>query len=61
MGRKDDALVVSIEETFSRIETALVNAGKVETTILGDANHGFTGDEQAIADAVTGWVMQNIP
>ncbi len=56
MGTKDDALVVSIEETFSRIAVALSNSPKVKTEILGDANHGYRGHEQQLADAVTAWL-----
>lgn len=56
MGRKDDALVVSIEETFDRITKAVVNSSKVETKILGDANHGYTGFEDALAEEILGWI-----
>lgn len=56
MGTKDDALVISIEDTFSRLENALTNSPKVKTEILGDANHGYRGHEQEIADAVSGWI-----
>lgn len=56
MGTKDDALVVPIEETFSRLETALSNSPKVKTEILGDANHGYRGHEQELANAVTSWL-----
>ncbi len=56
MGTKDDALVVSIEETFSRIEKALTSSPKVKTEILGDANHGYRGHEQELASAVYSWL-----
>ncbi|MES2216469.1 MAG: alpha/beta fold hydrolase [Patescibacteria group bacterium] len=56
MGRKDDALSVSIEETMARIKKAIKNP-RVETNILGDANHGYTGDEQALADAILAWII----
>lgn len=59
MGRNDDALTVSIEQTFSRIEKAMHNNKKVETKILGDANHGYRGHEQEIADVITQWVVDN--
>ncbi len=58
MGRKDDALVVSIEETFSRMQEALANSSKVKTEILGDANHGYRGHEQELAYAVTSWLKE---
>jgi len=60
MGRKDDALVVSIEETFSRIEAALINSSKVETEVLGDANHGYRGHEDEIANSLAKWILGNI-
>ncbi|MAZ56364.1 hypothetical protein CL653_01070 [bacterium] len=56
MGTKDDALVVPIEETFSRMEGALLNSSKVKTEILGEANHGYRGHEQELADSVTAWI-----
>ncbi len=59
MGRKDDALVVSIEETMSRIEKAAKSSSHVETKILGDANHSYTGDEQNLADEILRWVKKN--
>lgn len=56
MGRKDDALVVSIDETMERIKDALPNSPKVETHILGDADHGYNGFEQELADALVSWI-----
>lgn len=56
MGTKDDALVVPIEETFSRLETALASSPKKRTEVLGDANHGYRGHEQEIANAVASWL-----
>ena len=56
MGRKDDALVVTIEETLSRLEKALSNSPKVKTEILGDANHGYRGHEAQLADAIYDWL-----
>lgn len=58
MGTKDDALVVSIEETFSRLETALTSSPKKRTEVLGDANHDYRGHEQEIANAVAGWLSE---
>jgi pimeloyl-ACP methyl ester carboxylesterase len=57
MGSKDDALVVSIDETMARIKKALSNAPKVETNILGDADHGYNDFEQELADALVSWVL----
>lgn len=56
MGRKDDALVVSIDETMKRIKDALLNSPKVEINILGDSDHGYNGFEQELADALVSWI-----
>ena len=56
MGRKDDALVVSIDETMNRIKKAMLNSPKVETNILGDADHGYNGFEQDLAEALAYWI-----
>jgi len=56
MGRKDDALVISVEETMDRIKKATQNSPKVETNILGDADHGYNGFEQDLADALVSWM-----
>jgi predicted alpha/beta-fold hydrolase len=58
MGTKDDALVVSIKETFSRLEAALISSPKKKTQVLGDANHGYRGHEQEIANAVSNWLSE---
>jgi len=56
LGRKDDCLVVPIEETLERITKAAKKSRRVETKILGDANHGYIGDEQNLADAIYEWI-----
>ena len=56
MGRKDDALVISIEDTFSRLEAALTKSPKIKTVILGDANHGYRGHENELLEAAMGWL-----
>lgn len=60
MGRNDDALTVPIEETFARLEKALTSSSKVNTEILGDANHGYRGHEQDLSSAVTCWLKSVI-
>ncbi len=57
MGRSDDALTVSIEETFARLETALAKSVKVKTEILGDANHGYRGHEKELAEVIKQWIV----
>lgn len=59
LGRKDHVLNVPIEEFMERIEKALTASPRVETIILGDANHGFIGHEQQLADALNSWVQRN--
>ena len=56
MGRKDDALVIPVEETMERIKKPMINSPKVETNILGDAGHGYNGFEQDLADALVSWI-----
>lgn len=58
MGKKDDALVVSIDETMERITKAANNSKKVETKILGDADHGYNGFENELADAIKQWIQR---
>ncbi len=58
MGRKDDALTISIEKTYSRLEDALVNSPKVKTEILGDATHGYRDYEQKLATAIMTWLTE---
>lgn len=58
MGRKDDSLIVPIEETMDRITKAAKNSSCVETKILGDANHGYFGSEQELADEINRWIQK---
>lgn len=57
MGRNDHVLVVPIEEIFERITKAAAQSTGVTTHILGDANHGYHGYEQELADTIVGWVQ----
>lgn len=59
MGRKDDALVVSIEDTMNRLKKAAVNSPKVETNVLGDADHVYNSHEQQLADVINQWIQAN--
>jgi pimeloyl-ACP methyl ester carboxylesterase len=58
MGRKDSALSVPIEEMMSRIKGAMVHSSRVETVILGDANHGYYRYEQQLADQIKTWIQK---
>lgn len=57
MGRKDGALTISIEDMMSRVEKAMISSPKVETNILGEADHGYNEHEQQLADAVKQWIQ----
>ena len=59
MGKKDDALVISIDDTMSRIKTSMTASPKVETNILGDADHGYNNYEQQLADAILQWTKNS--
>jgi predicted alpha/beta-fold hydrolase len=56
MGRNDDALIIPIEETMNRIKKALTASQKIETCILGDADHGYNSYEHQLADVINRWV-----
>ena len=58
MGRKDSALTVPIEKMMGRLNKALENSPKVETNILGDANHGYNDYEQQLADVINTWIQK---
>ena len=59
MGRKDDALTTGIESMFDRMKIALSNSLEVHTVILGDATHGYWGDEEPLAHEVMEWVQSH--
>ncbi|NTU66887.1 MAG: alpha/beta fold hydrolase [Candidatus Moranbacteria bacterium] len=56
MGRKDEALVIPVEETMERTKRSLSNSPKAGTHILGDADHGYRGYEQELADVLSLWM-----
>ena len=58
MGKKDGALSVPIEDLMNRVKGALKQSPRVETVILGDANHGYYGYEQALADQIKIWISK---
>ena len=59
MGMKDDAQLVPIEEALEKITKALTNSPKAESYILGDADHGYNGYEQQLADELLKWIQKN--
>lgn len=58
MGRKDDVLVIPIEDIMKTIETEMKSSPKVKTKILGDANHGYQGYEQELAEVLLVWITE---
>ncbi len=58
MGRKDQALVIPIEDTMARLKKALAASAKIETNILGDADHGYQNYERALADVIATWIQK---
>jgi alpha-beta hydrolase superfamily lysophospholipase len=56
MGRKDDALSIPIEDTMTRMKKVMISSPKVETHILGEADHGYNGYEQQLADVIKEWI-----
>lgn len=58
MGRKDDALTIPTEETMIRLKKATNNSSKVETVILGDANHGYDNHGSELANVLCSWIKE---
>lgn len=58
-GRKDDILIIPVEAIMEKITKFAVSSKRVETKVLGDANHGYVGHEQDLATTVTEWIGQN--
>jgi len=56
MGKKDDALVIPIEDTMRIIKEKTKKSPKSETEILGDADHGYIGYEDEVAQSVLNWI-----
>ncbi len=57
MGKKDGALSIPVEQTMERIKKAMTNSKRVETVILGDANHQYDDYQQELADTVKTWIQ----
>ncbi len=58
MGRKDGALSIPIEQTMEIIKKVMTSSKRVETIILGDANHQYDGYQQELADTVKTWIQK---
>ncbi len=59
MGRKDDVLIVPIEEIMKTIKEKAISSQKCEYNILGEATHDYRGFEQGLADCVLDWLISN--
>jgi len=57
MGRKDDVAIIPIEEIMEIMENETTLSPRSETKILGDANHGYQGYEQELADVLKNWIV----
>jgi dienelactone hydrolase len=58
MGRKDHVVIIPIEDIMQRIKESMISSPKVETKILGDADHGYNGYENYLADAIKDWLIE---
>lgn len=56
MGRKDDVLVISIEDIMRIIKEKAKSSPRCEYEILGDATHDYREFEQRLADTVLKWI-----
>ena len=57
-GNKDDALVIPTDEAMKRISKVLINNKRVETKILGNADHLYNNYEQDLANTITSWIQK---
>jgi alpha-beta hydrolase superfamily lysophospholipase len=57
-GRQDFALTITADETVNAMKKALNSSTKIETNILGDADHGFNNYEQQLADIIKSWIQK---
>lgn len=56
MGRKDDVLIIPIENIMSLIKEKAKSSLRCEHQILGEADHNYQGYEQELADTILKWV-----
>ena len=59
MGKKDHALSVPVEQLMERVKKSMVLSKRVETVVLGDANHQYDDYQQELANAVLKWINNN--
>lgn len=58
LGRKDHVLIIPIEKLLERVKIAMTASPRVETVILGDADHGYNGHEQQLAGTLNAWISK---
>jgi len=58
MGRKDDVLVIPIEDIMQTIKEKAKSGLRCEYEILGDATHDYRRFEQQLADTILKWIKK---
>jgi alpha/beta superfamily hydrolase len=56
MGRKDDVLVIPIEDIMGIIKEKAKSSPRCEHKILGDATHDYRGYEEELTNTVLNWI-----
>lgn len=56
IGRKDDILVIPIEDIIRMIKKEAKSSPRCEHVILGDASHNYRGYEKQLAEATLNWI-----
>jgi len=56
MGRKDDVLIIQIEDIMKIIQEKAKSSPRCEYKILGNATHEYRGYEQQLAEAILNWI-----
>lgn len=58
MGKKDDTLVIPIEDTLNMIQQKAASSTKCEYQILGNATHDYRGFEDKLSEAMLDWIKK---
>lgn len=56
MGKKDEALSIPVEKVMERMKESMKSSKKIETVILGDANHQYDGYQDQLAGILVNWI-----
>jgi dienelactone hydrolase len=57
LGKKDHVVIIPIEQMMAKIKETMVSSPKVDTVILGEADHAYNNYEQQLADTITQWLL----